>query len=284
MRAPPRLPQTAQKDSHESHREHLARTLLESNKFETVVLTLDKQGAVFVKAGDPETVHVPTVAREVYDVTGAGDMMLAALAAARANGLDWTNSVRFANAAAGLEVEIFGVAPIPVEKIHDDLLSSQTSLLGRARELNEIMVQVKAARKANKKIVFTNGCFDVLHAGHVSLLQRCAQLGDMLILGINDDHSVRALKGEGRPVNNQSHRAHVLNALGCVDSVVLFNEETPIKLIEAIRPDVLVKGGDYSVETVVGHELVIESGGKVVILDLIDGLSTTSTIEKMKNA
>ena len=271
-------------DSHESHREHLARTLLESNKFETVVLTLDKQGAVFVKAGDPETVHVPTVAREVYDVTGAGDMMLAALAAARANGLDWTNSVRFANAAAGLEVEIFGVAPIPVEKIHDDLLSSQTSLLGRARELNEIMVQVKAARKANKKIVFTNGCFDVLHAGHVSLLQRCAQLGDMLILGINDDHSVRALKGEGRPVNNQSHRAHVLNALGCVDSVVLFNEETPIKLIEAIRPDVLVKGGDYSVETVVGHELVIESGGKVVILDLIDGLSTTSTIEKMKNA
>ncbi len=274
----------AGQDSPESHREHLARTLLESNHFETVVLTLDKQGAVFVQANNPETVHVPTVAREVYDVTGAGDMMLAALAAARANGLDWTNAVRLANAAAGLEVEIFGVAPIPVEKIHDDLLSQRTAKLGKPRTLDEIMVQVKAARKAGKKIVFTNGCFDVLHAGHVSLLQRCAELGDMLILGINDDHSVHALKGDGRPVNNQNHRAHVLNALGCVDSVVLFNEDTPIKLIEAIKPDVLVKGGDYTVETVVGHELVLDNGGEVVILDLIDGLSTTNTIEKMKNA
>lgn len=274
----------AGEDSPESHREHLARTLLDANNFETVVLTLDKQGAVFVKANDPETVHVPTVAREVYDVTGAGDMMLAALAAGRANGLDWINSVRFANAAAGLEVEIFGVAPIPVEKIHDDLLTQFTAKLGKARTLNEVMVQVKAARKANKKIVFTNGCFDVLHAGHVSLLQRCAELGDMLILGINDDHSVHALKGDGRPVNNQNHRAHVLNALGCVDSVVLFGEDTPLKLIEAIKPDVLVKGGDYSIETVVGHELVIANGGEVVILDLIDGLSTTKTIEKMKNS
>jgi D-beta-D-heptose 7-phosphate kinase / D-beta-D-heptose 1-phosphate adenosyltransferase len=274
----------AGEDSPASHREHLARTLLESNHFETVVLTLDKQGAVFVQADNPDTVHVPTVAREVYDVTGAGDMMLAALAAARANGLDWTNAVRFANAAAGLEVEIFGVAPIPVEKIHDDLLSHRTAQLGKARTLDEVMVQVKAARNAGKKIVFTNGCFDVLHAGHVSLLQRCAQLGDMLILGINDDHSVHALKGDGRPVNNQNHRAHVLNALGCVDSVVLFNEDTPIKLIEAIKPDVLVKGGDYAVETVVGHELVLENGGEVVILDLIDGLSTTSTIEKMKHS
>ncbi|MBL4699466.1 MAG: D-glycero-beta-D-manno-heptose 1-phosphate adenylyltransferase [Phycisphaerales bacterium] len=274
----------AREDSREEHREHLARTLLDANNFETVVLTLDKQGAVFVKANDPETVHVPTVAREVYDVTGAGDMMLAALAAARANDLDWTNSVRFANAAAGLEVEIFGVAPIPVEKIHDDLLTTHTTRHGQARSIDEIMVQVKAARKAGKKIVFTNGCFDVLHAGHVSLLQRCAELGDMLILGINDDHSVHALKGDGRPVNNQSHRAHVLNALGCVDSVVLFNEDTPIKLIEAIKPDVLVKGGDYSIETVVGHELVQKAGGQVVILDLIDGLSTTNTIEKMKNS
>jgi len=274
----------AGEDSPESHREHLARTLLDANQFDAVVLTLDKQGAVFVQANDPETVHVPTVAREVYDVTGAGDMMLAALAAARANDLGWIDSVRFANAAAGLEVEIFGVAPIPVEQVHEDLLKTQTSNRGQARTLDEVMVQARAARKANKKIVFTNGCFDVLHAGHVSLLQRCAELGDMLILGVNDDHSVHALKGDGRPVNNQNHRAHVLQALGCVDSVVLFSEETPIKLIEAIKPDVLVKGGDYSIETVVGHELVAEYGGQVVILDLIDGLSTTNTIEKMKNS
>lgn len=271
-------------DSRESHREHLARTLLEACELDTVVLTLDKQGAVFVQAGVDGAVHVPTVAREVYDVTGAGDMMLAALAAGRANGLDWTNAVRFANAAAGLEVEIFGVAPIPLEKIHDDLLTQHTARLGKPRTLDEIMVQVRAARKSNRSIVFTNGCFDVLHAGHVSLLQRCAELGDMLIVGINDDHSVRALKGEGRPVNNQNHRAHVIGALGCVDSVVLFAEDTPIKLIEAIKPDVLVKGGDYSPQTVVGHELVEEHGGRVVILDLIDGLSTTNTIEKMKQS
>lgn len=273
---------TAPEDAREAHREHLARTLIESFDLDTIVLTLDKQGALLAHRDDPQAVHVPTTAREVYDVTGAGDMMLAALAAARANGLDWVNSVRFANAAAGLEVEIFGVAPIPVEKIHDDLLSQHTAQLGRPRTLDEVLVQVRAARHSGQKIVFTNGCFDVLHAGHVSLLQRCAALGDMLVVALNDDHSVHALKGDGRPVNNQNHRAYLLSALQCVDSVVLFSEDTPIKLIEAIKPDVLVKGGDYTPETVVGADIVEKNGGKVVLLDLIDGLSTTRTIEKMR--
>lgn len=274
----------AGEDSRETHREHLARTLMETFDLGAVVLTLDKQGAVVVSGDHPEAVHVPTVAREVYDVTGAGDMMLAALAAGRANGLDWVNAVRLANAAAGLEVEIFGVAPIPIEKIHDDLLTQHTARLGKPRTLDEVMVQVRAARKTGRTVVFTNGCFDVLHAGHVSLLQRCAELGDMLIIGLNDDHSVHALKGEGRPVNNQNHRAYLLSALQCVDSVVLFSEETPIRLIEAIRPDVLVKGGDYTPDTVVGAEIVQNAGGKVVILDLIDGLSTTGTIAKLKQS
>lgn len=274
----------APEDARETHREHLAHTLIETFDLDTIVLTLDKQGALLAHRGDPKVVHVPTTAREVYDVTGAGDMMLAALAAARANGLDWVNSTRFANAAAGLEVEIFGVAPIPVEKIHDDLLSQHTAQLGRPRTLDEVMVQVRAARHSGQKIVFTNGCFDVLHAGHVSLLQRCAALGDMLVVGLNDDHSVHALKGDGRPVNNQNHRAYLLSALQCVDSVVLFNDDTPIKLIEAIKPDVLVKGGDYTPETVVGADIVEQHGGKVVLLDLIDGLSTTRTIEKMRQS
>jgi len=269
-------------DSPEHHRAELARMLRDRYELETVVVTLDKQGAVFVRRGSDEAVHVPTVAREVYDVTGAGDMMLAALAAGRANGLEWTDAVRFANAAAGLEVEIFGVAPIPLERIHDDLLTQHTTELGKPRTLDEVMVQVRAARQAGRSIVFTNGCFDVLHAGHVSLLQRCAALGDMLIVGLNDDHSIHALKGEGRPVNNQNHRAYLLSALQCVDSVVLFGEDTPLRLIEAIKPDVLVKGGDYTPATVVGAEVVEEHGGKVVILDLIDGLSTTRTIEKMR--
>lgn len=266
----------------ERHREELARTLLDTLDMDTVVLTLDKDGALFVERDTPGAVHVPTVAREVYDVTGAGDMMLAALAAGRANGLEWIDAVRFANAAAGLEVEIFGVAPIPLEKIHDDLLTQRTSALGRPRTLGEIGVQVRAARQAGRSVVFTNGCFDVLHAGHVSLLQRCAELGDMLIVGLNDDRSVHALKGEGRPINNQNHRAYLLSALQCVDSVVLFGEDTPIKLIEAIRPDVLVKGGDYTPAGVVGASIVEGYGGRVVILDLIDGLSTTRTIEKMR--
>ncbi len=272
----------APEDAREAHREHLARTILDTFELETIVLTLDKQGALLAHRDDPQTVHVPTTAREVYDVTGAGDMMLAALAAARANRLDWVDSTRFANAAAGLEVEIFGVAPIPLEKIHDDLLSQHTNELGRARSLEEVLVQVRAARQSGQKIVFTNGCFDILHAGHVSLLQRCAALGDMLIIGLNDDHSVRELKGPERPVNNQNHRAYLLSALQCVDSVVLFHEETPIKLIEGIKPDVLVKGGDYTPDTVVGAEIVEAHGGQVVILDLIDGLSTTGTIAKMR--
>jgi len=273
----------APENAREAHREQLARTLIESFDLDTIVLTLDKQGSLLAHRDDPNMVHVPTTAREVYDVTGAGDMMLAALAAARANDLDWVNSVRFANAAAGLEVEIFGVAPIPVEKIHDELLTQHTTQLGRPRTLDEVLVQVRAARHSAQRIVFTNGCFDILHAGHVSLLQRCAAQGDMLIVALNDDHSVHALKGDGRPVNNQNHRAYLLSALQCVDSVVLFSEDTPIKLIEAIKPDVLVKGGDYTPESVVGAKIVEQNGGEVVILDLIDGLSTTSTIEKMRH-
>jgi D-beta-D-heptose 7-phosphate kinase / D-beta-D-heptose 1-phosphate adenosyltransferase len=262
----------------------LARSLKDQHNFTTVVLTLDKHGALVDSDDLPEPVSIPTQARAVYDVTGAGDMMLAGLAAARANGLDWIDSVRLANAAAGLEVEIFGVAPIPIERIHHEILSLNADSRGKVRTLNEAMVLAKAAKNDGKSVVFTNGCFDVIHAGHISLLQRSAALGDVLIVAMNDDHSVRGLKGPTRPVNDQENRARVLGALECVDAVVLFNEETPIKLIEGIKPDVLVKGGDYSIETVVGAEFAMQNGGRVELLDLIDGLSTTSTIERMKDS
>ncbi len=265
-----------------NHNLDLARSLMDSLDLEAVVLTLDKHGALVLESGSTQATHIPTVARSVYDVTGAGDMMLAALAAGRANGLSWTDATKFANAAAGLEVEIFGIEPIPLERIHNDLLISNTKQHGKRRTLDELMVLVRAARKGKKSVVFTNGCFDVIHAGHVSLLERAAQLGDMLIVAMNDDHSVHALKGDGRPVNNQDRRARVLGALGCVDAVVLFNEDTPIKLIEAILPDVLVKGGDYTVETVVGAQTVQNAGGRVALIDLVEGLSTTATIEKMR--
>lgn len=264
------------------HNAKLAESLLESLDLEAVVVTLDKQGALLLVRGDDAPVPVPTVAREVYDVTGAGDMMLAALAAARANKIGWTDAVRFANAAAGLEVEVFGVAPIPLEKIHHELLIRHSERSGKLRTVDELMVQVNAARKAGRRVVFTNGCFDVIHAGHISLLERAAALGEILVVALNDDHSVRALKGEGRPLNDQEHRARVVGALGCVDAVVLFSDETPIRLIESILPDVLVKGGDYTPDTVVGAEAVKRAGGRVELIPLIEGLSTTNTIRKMQ--
>lgn len=265
------------------HNATLARVMRDDLDLDAVVLTLDKQGALLLTRDEDTPVPVPTVAREVYDVTGAGDMMLAALAAARANRISWPDAVRFANAAAGLEVEVFGVAPIPLEKIHHELLIQQTSRYGKLRTIDELMVMVNAARKGGKRIVFTNGCFDVIHAGHISLLERAAELGDMLIVALNDDHSVHGLKGDGRPINDQEQRARVVGALGCVDAVVLFSDETPIRLIETILPDVLVKGGDYTVQTVVGAEIVQKAGGRVELIPLIEGLSTTATIRKMKS-
>ncbi|MFK7883248.1 MAG: D-glycero-beta-D-manno-heptose 1-phosphate adenylyltransferase [Phycisphaerales bacterium] len=264
------------------HNAKLAETLRDSLDLDAVVLTLDKQGALLLMRDNDTPVPIPTVAREVYDVTGAGDMMLAALAAARANKIDWADAVRFANAAAGLEVEVFGVAPIPLEKIHHELLILQTNRSGKLRTPDELMVMVNAARKSGKRIVFTNGCFDVIHAGHISLLERAAELGDMLVVAMNDDSSVRGLKGDSRPINDQAQRARVLGALGCVDAVVLFGEETPIRLIETVLPDILVKGGDYTVETVVGANQVVKAGGRVELIPLIEGLSTTATVERMK--
>ncbi|HRQ72829.1 MAG TPA: D-glycero-beta-D-manno-heptose 1-phosphate adenylyltransferase, partial [Phycisphaerales bacterium] len=225
---------------------------------------------------------VPTLVRQVYDVTGAGDMFLAALAAARANGCTWPDSVRFANAAAGLEVEVFGTRPIPLRRIHHELLLRAGVLVGKTRSLEQVTVEVAARRDQGQTIVFTNGCFDVLHAGHVTLLERAAEMGDFLIVGLNDDDSVRRLKGEGRPVNAQDDRARVLGALAAVGAVVLFAEDTPMRLIEAIRPDVLVKGADWGRDGVVGREFVESIGGRVKLVDLVEGRSTSATLDRIR--
>jgi len=248
---------------------------------EAAVLTLDREGALLAERGaDP--VRVGTVAREVYDVTGAGDMVLAALAAARANGVGWRDAVRFANAAAGLEVEVFGVAPIPFERVHHAVMRQSGRLDGKARTLEDLLVEVAAHRREGRSIVFTNGCFDVLHAGHIALLRQAARLGDTLIVAVNSDGSVRRLKGEGRPVHPIGDRVEVLSELQSVSAVVVFEEDTPIDLIRAIRPDVLVKGADYSPDRVVGAECVSEWGGRVELIPLLDGRSTTSAIERMR--
>lgn len=259
----------------------LARALAGIVDAEAVVLTLDRHGAMLLeRAGEPQP--IPTAARDVYDVTGAGDMFLAGLAAARANGLAWPDAARLANAAAGLEVEVFGVEPMPIERIHHEVLRLAGAFHGKARTLDQIRVEVAVRRSRGQRIVFTNGCFDVIHAGHISLLDRAAKEGDFLIVGLNDDASVRGLKGEGRPINRAEDRLRVLGALQSVGAVVVFGDPTPIRLIEAIAPDVLVKGADYTRERVVGAAFVESRGGRVVLADLVDGKSTTATIASLK--
>ncbi len=254
--------------------------LLEQLACEAVVLTLDRHGALLHRRGS-EPIGVPTVAREVYDVTGAGDMMLAGLAAAKANGMGWLDAVRFANAAAGLEVEVFGVMPIPLERIHHSLMMQHSGSAGKVRDAEQLRVEAAARRQQGQRIVFTNGCFDVVHSGHVKLIEEASRLGDFLVVAINADASVSRLKGPGRPVNNQDDRARVLGAFESVGAVVVFEEDTPERLLEMLRPDVLVKGGDYSREGVVGGDFVESYGGRVVLIAPVEGVSTTKTIEKM---
>lgn len=263
------------------HNSKIAAALMKQLTMEACVLTLDKHGAVLIE-GTAEPVSIPTVARQVYDVTGAGDAFLAGLAAARANKCTWTDSVKFANAAAGLEVEIFGVQPIPLERIHHSLLSMEHGHAGKLRTLPQLMVEVASRRRDGQKVVFTNGCFDLLHTGHISLLEKSRQQGDMLIVAVNTDASVGRLKGPGRPINTEVDRAMVLGALACVDAVVLFGEDTPLELIKSIKPDVLIKGADYSKDKVVGADVVEAAGGKVVLIDLVKGRSTTGMVERMK--
>lgn len=259
----------------------LAARLVEALDLDAAVITLDKHGALLLeKRGEARV--LPTVARQVYDVTGAGDMVLAALAAARANGLDWFASVRFANAAAGLEVEEFGVVPIALERIHADVLARERRTRGKLRTLDELLVEVSAQKARGKSVVFTNGCFDVLHAGHVSLLRRAAECGDFLIVAVNDDASVRKLKGPDRPVYPLTDRAQLLGELECVGAVVAFAEDTPERVIRAVRPDVLVKGAQYAPETIPGAEFVRSIGSQLRLLPIVEGRSTTRTLEKIR--
>ena len=261
----------------------IARRLLDELHLDTVVLTLDRQGALLLER-DTEPRLIPTVAREVYDVTGAGDMVLAGLAASIACGLDWPSAVGIANVAAGLEVEIFGVEPIPVARVRHAVMKQEGRLQGKLRTLEQVLVEAEAVRKTGGAVVFTNGCFDIIHTGHVTLLEQAADLGAMLIIGLNTDDSIARLKGPERPVNSLDDRARVLGALGCVDAIVPFADDTPIGLIEAIKPDVLVKGGDYIRESVVGHEIVEAHGGRVALIDLVEGKSTTGTIDKLRSS
>lgn len=269
-----------------SPRDHadVARRLIEAADLDAVVVTLDRHGALLLERGG-EPVEAPTVARQVYDVSGAGDMVLAAMAGARAHGLGWGDAVKLANVAAGLEVAVFGVVPIPIEQIHREVILRERTGHGgheKTRTLEELQVDVAALRREGRKVVFANGCFDVLHAGHLSLLRQAAGCGDFLIVAINSDESVRKLKGAERPVYNERDRAELLGGLACVGAVVVFGDDTPERLIRAIRPDVLVKGAEYQGTAIPGAAFVESYGGRVELISMVEGKSTTKTVEKIR--
>ncbi len=229
--------------------------------------------------------HSPARAREVYDVSGAGDTVIATLAAALCGGLQIQTAVELANLAAGIVVGKMGTVPIAQHELIAALTPSSGITGGEkviARE--RVARRVAEWRAAGETIVFTNGCFDLLHVGHVTLLEQCHRFGTKLVLGLNSDASVRRLKGPSRPVVGERERARVMAALAAVDAVVIFEEDTPLELIGAVKPDVLVKGGDYSVATVVGHEEVLAAGGRVEIVPTVEGFSTTNIVTRLVNA
>lgn len=245
------------------------------------VITLSEDGIGIFDEG--KTIKLPTLAQEVFDVTGAGDTVLSALGIALALGADIVEAAKFANKAAAVVVAKVGSATVTVQEIisfenkdgaedYEDKIVSREYLSKLVREL----------KQNGKKVVFTNGCFDILHSGHVKYLSEARKLGDALVLGLNTDASVRALKGEGRPINNETDRASVLAALGFVDFITFFGEETPKELIDELIPDILVKGADYKPEEIVGYDTVTSNGGKVITIELVEGRSTTKTIEKIK--
>lgn len=263
--------------------ESVARQLIDALGLETVVLTSDRHGALLVERTGEPTI-LPAQVRQVYDVTGAGDEVLAMLAAARANGADWRAAVELANVAAGLEVEKFGVVPITLDEVLLSVLKRNHHELGKQRELADLLPELNAHRQQGATVAFTNGCFDILHAGHVQFLREARRQGDLLVVGLNDDDSIRRIKGEGRPVNHEQDRVLVLSELESVDYIVTFGEDTPLELIEQVRPDVLVKGADYTREQVVGHEVVERHGGRVALVDLVEGRSTTNLIRGIGSA
>lgn len=218
---------------------------------------------------------------EVFDVTGAGDTALAYLAASLANGISINQSVEIANHAAGLQVTKVGTSAVTLHEVSEVIASISLGTAGKL--LNRKTVSKLREFSKDKKIVFTNGCFDLLHTGHIRYLQQAAQMGDILVVGLNSDSSVRRLKGKGRPINTQSDRAEILAALECIDYIVIFEEDTPYELIREIQPDVLVKGGDYEQDKVVGKDIVEAHGGEVIILNFVENKSTTEIIKRIRD-
>jgi D-beta-D-heptose 7-phosphate kinase/D-beta-D-heptose 1-phosphate adenosyltransferase len=259
-------------------------TLRDDLDLDTAFVTLDSDGIVLAHSRDTAR-HVPTRRREVYDITGAGDMVLATIGLSAAAGCDPETMARLANTAGGLEVEKIGVVTVTRGEMIADLLGGPRSAGEKIHSRETLCGLLEARRDSGQRVVLTNGCFDLLHAGHLACLEQAAAEGDCLVVAVNSDESVRGLaKGPGRPIIAENQRAAMLAGLEVVDYVVIFDEATPEALIEAVRPDVLVKGGTYAVEEIVGRELVESYGGVAKPLGLVPGLSTSQIVARIYEA
>lgn len=258
-----------------------ARGVIRGAGIAAMVATRGSEGLSVVPA-EGNVIHIRAEAREVFDVSGAGDTVVATLALALATGMALEDAATLANLAGGVVVGKVGTAPATAEELRHAADGGRGE--GKVVGLAALVDRVERWRRRGLKVGFTNGCFDLLHPGHLSLLRQARAASDRLVVGLNSDTSVRRLKGTGRPVSDERARATVLAAVSDVDAVAIFEDDTPVRLIEAVRPDVLVKGADYSVEQIVGAEFVLSYGGKVVRAELEPGHSTTATVAKIAAA
>ena len=260
-----------------------AEALRSSLELEAILVTRSEAGMTLIQAGAAPQ-HFAASAQEVFDVTGAGDTVIATLAGCLSAGLPMAEAARIANRAAGVVVAKLGTASVTPDELSEvaDALPGVPDKQGvvSAADMLDVLAE---ARGNGQRVVMTNGCFDLLHPGHIAYLEQAATLGDLLVVAVNDDDSVRRLKGDTRPVNTVADRMAVLVGLAAVDYALPFSEDTPAKLIEALAPDVLVKGGDYDVEAIAGHESVMAQGGEVIVLDFLEGHSTSSLIERLSD-
>jgi len=266
--------------SSESDFTNKANKLIKKLALQALLVTRGQEGMTLFKkdGGQIKRTDFPTEAKDVFDVTGAGDTVIASLASAQSGGMSLEDSVKLANVAAGIVVGKSGTATPSLVELSLSL-NADDSLISNS----EIKDLVKAAKKDSKKIVFTNGCFDLLHPGHITYLSEAKKLGDRLIVALNTDRSVKRLKGNKRPINNLRHRALQVAALDSVDWVTSFSQDTPLKLIKELEPDVLVKGQDYKIKDIVGSKEVLSKGGQVKAIKLVKGFSTSKLIKKIKD-
>ncbi len=245
-----------------------------------LLITRGESGMTLLRPNQVE-LHLPARAREVFDVTGAGDTVIAMMAAVLASGQSLPEAMALANLAAGIVVGKLGTATVNAPELRRAIQQEQGSERGVVSE-EQLLIAIEDARASGEKIVFTNGCFDIIHAGHVGYLEDARQLGDRLIVAVNSDKSIRRIKGEGRPINPVDRRMAVLAGLESVDWVLSFDEDTPERLLQSIKPDILVKGGDYREDQVVGAGIVREYGGKVRVLRYVESCSTTAIVNKIR--